>query len=134
MITMKTTRAHFIQLILLIAMVFGGKCESFSQIYKAKTTNDTIICLTESEVKALLKMKAERDYLHNQFNVLIKADSLKQATITDKNKSIKALEENLSKSQSDLNEQIHKKEIWKQSTLIGIPVSIIGGIILSIFI
>ena len=115
-------------------MVLGGRCESFSQIYKAKTANDTIICLTESEVKALLKLKAERDYLHKQFNVLMKSDSLKQATITDKNKSIKALEENLTKSQSDLNEQIHKKEMWKQSTLIGIPVSIIGGIILSIFI
>ena len=131
---MKTTRAHFIQLIVLIGMVLGGRCESFSQTSPGKTANDTIICLTESEVRALLKLKAERDYLHKQFNVLIKADSLKQATITDNNKSIKALEENLTKSQSDLNEQIHKKEMWRDATLIGIPVSFIGGLILSIFI
>ncbi len=115
-------------------MVLGGRCESFSQTLPGKTANDTIICLTESEVRALLKLKAERDYLHKQFNVLIKSDSLKQATITDNNKSIKALEENLTKSQSDLNEQIHKKEMWRDATLIGIPVSFIGGLILSIFI
>jgi hypothetical protein len=131
---MKTTRAHFIQLILLIGMVLGGRCESFSQTSQGKTASDTIICLTESEVRALLKLKAERDYLHKQFNVLIKADSLKQATITDNNKSIKALEENLTKSQSNMNEQIHKKEMWRDATFIGIPVSFIGGLILSIFI
>lgn len=115
-------------------MVLGGRCESFSQISPGKTASDTIICLTESEVRALLKLKAERDYLKNQVVVILKADSLKSKVIIDNDKSIKALQSELSKANNDLNEQIHKKEMWRDATLIGIPVSIIGGLIMSIFI
>ena len=112
-------------------LVFVSKCESFSQ---SSLKNDTTICLTTAEMRALLKLKAERDYLKNQVVVILKADSLKSKVIIDNDKSIKALQSELSKSQENLNEQIHKKEIWRDATLIGIPVSIIGGLILSIFI
>ncbi len=85
-------------------------------------------------MRALLKLKAERDYLKNQVVVILKADSLKSKVILDNDKSIKALQTELSTSQENLNEQIHKKEMWRDATLIGISVSIIGGLIMSIFI
>lgn len=112
-------------------LVFVSKCESFSQ---SSLKNDTTICLTTAEMRALLKLKAERDYLKNQVVVILKADSLKSKVIIDNDKSIKALQIDLNKANNDLNEQIHKKEMWRDATLIGIPVSIIGGLILSIFI
>jgi hypothetical protein len=112
-------------------LVFVSKCESYSQ---SSLKNDTTICLTAQEMRALLKLKAERDYLKNQVVVILKADSLKSKVILDNDKSIKALQSELSKSQENLNEQIHKKEMWRDATLIGIPVSIIGGLIMSIFI
>lgn len=112
-------------------LVCGSKCESYSQ---SSLKNDTTICLTAQEMRALLKLKAERDYLKNQVVVILKADSLKSKVIIDNDKSIKALQSELSKVNNNLNEQIHKKEMWRNSTLIAIPVSIIGGLILSIFI
>ena len=124
-------RKHFIRLTLLMILVFVNKCESYSQ---SSLSNDTTICLTTAEMRALLKLKAERDYLKNQVVVILKADSLKSKVILDNDKSIKALQTELSTSQQNLNEQIHKKEMWRDATLIGIPVSIIGGLIMSIFI
>lgn len=124
-------KRHLIRLTLLMILVFVSKCESFSQ---SSLKNDTTICLTTAEMRALLKLKAERDYLKNQVVVILKADSLKSKVILDNDNSIKALQSELSKSQENLNEQIHKKEMWRDATLIGIPVSIIGGLILSIFI
>ncbi len=124
-------RKHFIRLTLLMILVFVNKCESYSQ---SSLKNDTTICLTSAEMRALLKLKAERDYLKNQVVVILKADSLKSKVILDNDKSIKTLQTELSKSQENLNEQIHKKEMWRDATLIGIPVSIIGGLIMSIFI
>lgn len=112
-------------------LIFVSKCESYSQ---SSLKADTTICLTTAEMRALLKLKAERDYLKNQVVVILKADSLKSKVIIDNDKSIKALQSELSKSQENLNEQIHKKEMWRDATLIGIPVSIIGGLIMSIFI
>ena len=114
-----------------MSIIFVSKCESFSQ---SSLNNDTTICLTTAEMRALLKLKAERDYLKNQVVVILKADSLKSKVILDNDKSIKALQTELSTSQENLNEQIHKKEMWRDATLIGIPVSIIGGLIMSIFI
>ena len=124
-------KRHLIRLTLLMILVFVSKCESFSQ---SSLKNDTTICLTTAEMRALLKLKAERDYLKNQVVVILKADSLKSKVILDNDNSIKALQSELSKSQENLNEQIHKKEMWRDATLIGIPVSIIGGLIMSIFI
>jgi hypothetical protein len=43
-------------------------------------------------MRALLKLKAERDYLKNQVVVILKADSLKSKVILDNDKSIKALQ------------------------------------------
>lgn len=124
-------KRHLIRLTLLMILVCGSKCESYSQ---SSLQNDTTICLTAQEMRALLKLKAERDYLKNQVVVILKADSLKSKVIIDNDKSIKALQSELSKANNDLNEQIHKKEMWRDATLIGIPVSIIGGLIMSIFI
>ena len=78
-------------------------------------------------------MKVERDYLKKQYAVLTTADSLKSCTITDQQKSINKLTLDLGNTENKYNEQLHKKELWRNTTLIGVPVSILSGIILSIF-
>ena len=78
-------------------------------------------------------MKVERDYLKKQYTTLITSDSLKSCTIADQEKSINKLTLNLADAENKYNEQLSKKESWRNATLIGIPVSIISGLILSIF-
>lgn len=78
-------------------------------------------------------MKVERDYLKKQYTTLIISDSLKSCTIADQEKSINKLTLNLAYAENKYNEELRKKESWRNATLIGVPVGILSGIILSIF-
>ena len=120
-------------LIALITLACVKPFDSYSQTLPGRITSDSIICLKAPEVKALLKLKVERDYLKKQYAVLTTSDSLKSCTITDQQKSINKLTLNLADAENKYNEQLHKKELWRNATLIGVPVSILSGIILSIF-
>jgi hypothetical protein len=64
---------------------------------------------------------------------MVKADSLKTKVIIDNDKTINKLTLNLADAENKYNEQLNKKESWRNATLIGIPVSILSGLILSIF-
>lgn len=114
---------------LLIILICVKPCSAYSQ----SLPSDTIICLNATEVRALLKLKAERDYLHSQLKVMVKADSLKTKVIIDNDKTINKLSLNLADAETKYNDQLNKKENWRNTSLIGIPVSILTGIILSIF-
>lgn len=119
--------------IALIMLAFAKPCSSYSQILPGRITNDSIICLNSTEVRALLKLKVERDYLKKQYAVLTTSDSLKSCTVVDQQKSINKLTLNLADAENKYNEQLRKKESWRNATLIGVPVGILSGIILSIF-
>jgi hypothetical protein len=101
---------------------------------------DTLVSLTTKEVRALLKLKAERDYLKTQFITLSKSDSISSIVITDQAKIIDAYSvaneqkaQQLIKSQEELYKEAARKESWRNTALIGIPVSFIGGIIFTLF-
>lgn len=64
---------------------------------------------------------------------MVKADSLKTKVIIDNDKTINKLSLNLADAETKYNDQLNKKENWRNTSLIGIPVSILTGIILSIF-
>ena len=96
--------------------------------------------LTTEQVRSLLKLKAERDYLKTQFITLSKSDSISAIVIKDQQKSIDAwaltnekTSQQLIKSQEDLYKQTARKESWRSAALIGIPISFIGGIIFTLF-
>ena len=96
--------------------------------------------LTSKEVRALLKLKAERDYLYNAVNICVKSDSVKGKVITDQAKTIDAwaitnekTSRQLVKSQEQLYKEAARKESWRSTALIGIPISFIGGIIFTLF-
>lgn len=100
---------------------------------------DTLVSLTTSEVRALLKLKAERDYLYNAVNICTKSDSVKGKVITDQAKTIDAwaitnekTSQELVKSQEHLNKEAARKESWRSAALIGIPISFVGGIIFNL--
>ena len=100
---------------------------------------DTLVSLTSSEVRALLKLKAERDYLKTQVVLLTKSDSLQSFVIKDQQKSIdeysllnQRMASNLSAAQEELSKQSARKESWRSAALIGIPISFVGGIIFTI--
>lgn len=95
--------------------------------------------LTTEQVRALLKLKAERDYLKGQVGLLTKSDSIAQFVIKDQQKSIDAwavtnekTSQQLVKSQEELYKQAARKESWRSVALIGIPISFVGGIIFTI--
>jgi len=101
---------------------------------------DTLVSLTSKEVRALLKLKAERDYLKIQFATLFKSDSISAIVIKDQQKTIDAwaitnekTSQQLVKSQEELYKESARKQSWRNAALIGIPVSFIGGIIFSLF-
>jgi hypothetical protein len=101
---------------------------------------DTLVSLTISEVRALLKLKAERDYLKTQFITLSKSDSISAIVIKDQQKSIDAwaitnekTSQQLVKSQEELSIEAARKESWRNTALVGIPISFIGGIIFTLF-
>lgn len=96
--------------------------------------------LTSSEVRALLKLKAERDYLKGQVGLLTKNDSIASFVIKDQQKTIDAwsitnekTSQQLVKAQEDLIKEAARKESWRSTALIGIPISFIGGIIFTLF-
>ena len=123
-------------LILLIGMGLGEPCTIYSQSLHQR---DTLVSLTTKEVRALLKLKAERDYLKTQFITLSKSDSISAIVITDQAKTIDAYtilnektSQDLVKSQEQLYKEAARKESWRNTALIGIPVSFLGGIIFTI--
>ncbi len=100
---------------------------------------DTLVSLTSKQVRALLKLKAERDYLKTQFITLSKSDSISAIVIRDQQKSIDAwaltnekTSQQLVKSQEELYKEAARKEAWRSAALIGIPISFIGGIIFTL--
>jgi hypothetical protein len=101
---------------------------------------DTLVSLTTKEVRSLLKLKAERDYLKTQFITLSKTDSISSIVIKDQQKSIDAwaltnekTAQQLVKSQEQLHKEAARKESWRNAALIGIPISFVGGIIFTLF-
>jgi hypothetical protein len=100
---------------------------------------DTLVSLTTKEVRALLKLKAERDYLKGQVGLLSKSDSIASFVIKDQQKSIDAwaltnekTSQDLIKTQEQLYKEAARKESWRSTALIGIPISFIGGIIFNL--
>jgi hypothetical protein len=101
---------------------------------------DTLVSLTSKEVRSLLKLKAERDYLKAQVVLLSKSDSIASFVISDQAKTIDAYSianeqkaQQLVKSQEELYKESARKESWRSAALIGIPISFVGGIIFSLF-
>ena len=124
-------------LILLIGMGLSEPCTIYSQALHPK---DTLVSLTSNEVRALLKLKAERDYLFNAVNICTKSDSIKAKVITDQAKTIdkwaitnEKTSQQLVKAQEQLYKEAARKESWRSTALIGIPISFIGGIIFTLF-
>lgn len=124
-------------LILLIGMGLSEQCTIYSQVLHPK---DTLVSLTTEQVRALLKLKAERDYLFNAVNICTKSDSIKAKVITDQAKTIDAwavtnekTAQQLVESQDELYKEAARKESWRSTALIGIPISFIGGIIFTLF-
>jgi hypothetical protein len=100
---------------------------------------DTLVSLTSSQVRALLKLKVERDYLKAQVGLLSKSDSIASFVIKDQQKTIDAYSianeqkaQQLVKVQQELYKQAARKESWRSVALIGIPISFVGGIIFTI--
>ena len=124
-------------LILLIGMGLGEPCILYSQSLPER---DTLVSLTTKEVRSLLKLKAERDYLKTQFITLSKSDSIAAIVITDQQKTIDAYSlaneqkaQQLVKTQEQLYKEAARKESWRSAALIGIPISFVGGIIFTLF-
>jgi len=123
-------------LILLISMGCAEPCTIYSQ---ALPKRDTLVSLTSEQVRSLLKLKAERDYLKGQVVLLSKSDSIASFVIKDQAKTIDAYTilnektaQQLIKSQEQLYKEAARKESWRNTALIGIPISFVGGIIFSI--
>ena len=123
-------------LILWIGMALSVPCVTYSQ---ALPVRDTLVSLTTKEVRSLLKLKAERDYLLEQNLLLTKSDKIASSVIKDQQKSIdeytllnQRMASNLSAAQEELSKQSARKESWRSAALIGIPISFVGGIIFNL--
>ena len=121
-------------LIALIVMAFAEPCVAFSQNLQAK---DTLVSLTTSEVRSLLKLKAERDYLLKQVTLLTRGDSISQMVIKDQVKTIDEWkmivverDRSIEKLKGDVETQTNRKEFWRTTTLVGIPSALIAGILI----
>ena len=95
--------------------------------------------LTTNEVRALLKLKAERDYLKEQNLLLTKTEKISNNVIKDQAKTIDAYSianeqkaQQLVTVQQELYKEAARKESWRSAALIGIPISFVGGIIFTI--
>jgi hypothetical protein len=124
-------------LILWIGMACAEPCTIYSQ---ASLKKDTLVSLTSEQVRALLKLKAERDYLKGQVGLLSKSDSIASFVIKDQAKTIDAYtilnektSQQLIKAQQELSTEAARKQSWRSAALIGIPISFIGGIIFTLF-
>jgi hypothetical protein len=100
---------------------------------------DTLVSLTTNEVRALLKLKAERDYLLEQNLLLTKSDKIASSVIKDQQKSIDAYTianeqkaQQLVTVQQELYKEAARKESWRSAALIGVPISFVGGIIFTL--
>ena len=100
---------------------------------------DTLVSLTTEQVRALLKLKVERDYLKAQVGLLSKSDSIASFVIKDQQKTIdqytllnERMASNLSAAEQELSKQRARKESWRSVALIGIPISFVGGIIFTL--
>ena len=118
------------------AMALSVPCTTYSQ---ALPVRDTLVSLTTNEVRALLKLKAERDYLKAQVVLLSKSDSIASSVIKDQAKTIDAYSianeqkaQQLVTVQQELYKEAARKESWRSAALIGIPISFVGGIIFTI--
>jgi hypothetical protein len=118
----------------LIGMAFAEPCTAFSQNLQAK---DTLVSLTTNEVRALLKLKAERDYLRKQVSVLTRNDSISQIVIGDQIKTIDEWkmivverDRTIEKLNGDVEKQTNRKKFWRTTTLVGIPSALIAGILI----
>lgn len=107
---------------------------AFSQNLQAK---DTLVSLTTNEVRALLKLKAERDYLLKQVTLLTRGDSISQIVIKDQIKTIDEWkmivaerDRTIEKLNGDVETQTNKKRFWRTTTLVGIPSALIAGILI----
>ena len=101
---------------------------------------DTLVSLTTEQIRALLKLKAERDYLKEQNLLLTKTEKISNNVIKDQQKTIDAYtilnektSQQLVKSQEELSIEAARKESWRSAALIGIPISFVGGIIFTLF-
>jgi hypothetical protein len=97
------------------------------------------VSLTTNEVRALLKLKAERDYLLEQNLLLTKSEKITSFVIKDQQKTIDAYSvaneqkaQQLVQVQQELYKEAARKESWRSVALIGIPISFVGGIIFTI--
>lgn len=100
---------------------------------------DTLVSLTTEQVRSLLKLKVERDYLKAQVGLLSKSDSISSFVIKDQQKTIdeysllnQRMASNLSAVEEELSKQSARKESWRNVALIGIPISFVGGIIFTL--
>lgn len=123
-------------LILLISMGCAEPCIIYSQ---ALPVRDTLVSLTTEQVRSLLKLKVERDYLKKQVGLLSKNDSIASFVISDQARTIdeytvlnERIAVNLSAAQSELSKQAARKESWRSAALIGIPISFVGGIVFTL--
>ena len=95
--------------------------------------------LTTNEVRALLKLKAERDYLKEQNLLLTKTEKISNNVIKDQAKTIDAYSianeqkaQQLVKVEQELYKEAARKQSWRSAALIGIPISFVGGIIFNL--
>lgn len=123
-------------LILLTAMACAEPCTTYSQALPQK---DTLVSLTSEQVRSLLKLKAERDYLKEQNLLLTKTEKISNNVIKDQQKSIDAYSianeqkaQQLVEVQQELYKEAARKESWRSIALIGIPISFVGGIIFNL--
>ena len=121
-------------LIVLIGMGFAEPCTAYSQNLQAK---DTLVSLTTSEVRALLKLKAERDYLLKQVSILTRGDSISQIVIKDQIRTIDEWkmivvdrDRKIEELKGDVETQTNRKRFWRTTTLVGLPSALIGGILI----
>jgi hypothetical protein len=97
------------------------------------------VSLTTNEVRALLKLKAERDYLKEQNLLLTKTEKISNNVIKDQAKTIDAYSianeqkaQQLVKVEQELYKEAARKQSWRSAALIGIPISFVGGIIFNL--
>lgn len=83
-------------------------------------------------------------YLEKDRNMLLKKDSVNTSIISDQSKAILLLKDNngmitdvnkqlsidLQAANNEVSKQTRRKKAWKAATIVGIPISFLGGILL----
>ena len=121
-------------LTLLTAMAFAEPCTAFSQNLQEK---DTLVSLTTSEVRALLKLTAERVYLLKLVSVLTRGDSISRIVINDQIRTIDEWkmivverDKKIEELKGDVETQTNRKKFWRTTTLVGLPSALVAGILI----